>query len=170
MKPTDRAQGQVFLVKKLCRSKSGQRALVVQRLQRAYVISRYIENPMLIGGKKFDTAYVLVTQYRPLNLYVPRWFRALCGTKYSTDLSQLGNMFIHLTNVAVQKRNDSYSKLHGGKWGINQLKLYLEATTASSARKIFQDITSIVVHSLKAVQNVMINDRHYSSATATTLF
>lgn len=102
----------------------------------AYVISLYIDNPLLIGGKKFDLRlYVLVTTYRPLKCYMcvgciaasgvrppytrhqsslfgltPRYklgFCRFCTVKYTPSTSELDNMFVHLTNVAIQKHGVS---------------------------------------------------------------
>lgn len=42
-----------------------------QPTKEAYVISLYISNPLLIGGRKFDLRlYVLVSTYRPLRCYM----------------------------------------------------------------------------------------------------
>ena len=76
-----------------------------------YVISRYIDKPLLIGGKKFDLRmYVLVTSYRPLRAGLHSGgFARFCTEKYSDDVGVLDNMMIHLTNVAVQKGGDEYN-------------------------------------------------------------
>lgn len=89
-------------------------------LKEAYVISRYIENPLLVGGKKFDLRlYVLVTSYRPLKAYqYLHGFARFCNAKYTNDMGDLDNPFIHLTNVAIQKHNDDYNSKHGGKWHV----------------------------------------------------
>ena len=57
----------IFIINKLAQIKkwSTQSRWAQMPLKEAYVISRYIENPLLIGGKKFDLRiYVLVTNYR----------------------------------------------------------------------------------------------------------
>ncbi|OCT86043.1 hypothetical protein XELAEV_18019737mg [Xenopus laevis] len=77
MKPCGKAQGKgIFLINKLSQIKKWSRdsktsSFVSQSSKEAYVISLYIDNPLLIGGKKFDLRlYVLVTTYRPLKCYI----------------------------------------------------------------------------------------------------
>ncbi|XP_067247688.1 polyglutamylase complex subunit TTLL1-like [Chanodichthys erythropterus] len=78
MKPCGKAQGKgIFLINKLSRIKKWSRNSRTSTFvagnsgKEAYVISLYIDNPLLIGGKKFDLRlYVLVTSYRPLKCYM----------------------------------------------------------------------------------------------------
>lgn len=51
--------------------------------------------------------------------------------------------------------------MHGGKWSTENLKLYLASTRGEKCtKKLFDDISWILVHSLKAVSNVMSHDKH----------
>ncbi|KAL4681856.1 hypothetical protein H8959_007333 [Pygathrix nigripes] len=77
MKPCGKAQGKgIFLINKLSQIKKWSRdsktsSFVSQSNKEAYVISLYINNPLLIGGRKFDLRlYVLVSTYRPLRCYI----------------------------------------------------------------------------------------------------
>ena len=99
-----------------------------------YVISKYVDNPMLVGGKKFDLRLygtwfidsVLVTSYRPLKAYVyDEGFARFCNELYSSDIAEMDNMFVHLTNVAIQKFSEKYSFAHGGKWSMKCLRFYI---------------------------------------------
>lgn len=124
MKPTARSQGKgVFIINKLAQIKkwSSNSRWAQMPLREAYVISRYIDNPLLVGGKKFDMRiYVLVTSFRPLRVYMyEHGFARFCNAKYTTELGDLDNPFIHLTNVSIQKHADEYNSKHGGKWSIH---------------------------------------------------
>ncbi|XP_037070706.1 probable tubulin polyglutamylase TTLL1 [Pollicipes pollicipes] len=168
LKPAGKSQGiGIFLVNKLSQIKKWSRdsktpfnpALVKD----TYVISRYIDNPLLIGGKKFDLRiYVLVTSFRPLKVYLFKMgFCRFCTIKYDLNTQELDNMFVHLTNVSVQKRGGEYNNIHGGKWSMENLRLFLEGTRGRQVTdKLFNDITWLLVHSLKAITPVMVSDRH----------
>jgi tubulin polyglutamylase TTLL1 len=128
-----------------------------------YVISRYIDNPLLIGGKKFDLRiYVLVTSYRPIKAYLyDQGFGRFCNELYTSDVAEMDNMFVHLTNVAIQKYSEKYSDKHGGKWSVKCIRFYMEMVFgAEKANRCFEDINNIIIMSLKSVQGVIINDKH----------
>lgn len=70
-------------------------------------------------------------------------------------------MFVHLTNVAIQKYSEKYSGDHGGKWSTKNLKFYLEMVYGSQrANRCFEDMNNLIIMSLKSVQSVIINDKH----------
>ncbi|OON17264.1 Tubulin-tyrosine ligase family protein [Opisthorchis viverrini] len=172
LKPSGKARGiGIFLINRLSQLKKWSRegrmgmmlGSVPSYVRDSYVISRYIDNPLLIGGKKFDLRlYILVTSFRPLKAYIYKLgFCRFCTVKYNTDVTELDNMFVHLTNVSIQKHGAHYNSLHGGKWTIENFRLWLEGTKGKTVSdKLFDEIHWIVLHSLKAVASVLINDRH----------
>lgn len=129
----------------------------------AYVVQRYISNPYLIGGKKFDLRiYVLVTSFSPLQCWLHRsGFSRFSHSRYSSDPRDIANNFMHLTNVAVQKTAQNYDARSGGKWDIRSLKLYMISQYGREmVDELFWRIQMLVLRSLFAVQQVMINDKH----------
>ena len=46
--------------------------------------------------------HILVTSYKPLKVWVySKGFARFCNEQYTTDIAEMDNMFIHLTNVAI---------------------------------------------------------------------
>lgn len=128
-----------------------------------YVVQRYLSDPLLIGGKKFDLRlYVLVTSYSPLTVYLYRsGFARFSHARFSMDLADLSDAMIHLTNVAVQKHNENYDEKRGGKWDLRALKLHLMMTeNVGKVNQLFNDMQDVIRFSLLSVQKVMIQDKH----------
>ncbi|KAG5481960.1 hypothetical protein LSCM1_05672 [Leishmania martiniquensis] len=129
----------------------------------SYIVSRYISNPLLIGGKKFDLRlYVLVTSYKPLVAYLHEdGFARFCATRYAGSSLAQEDLGSHLTNVALQKGDEHYNSSHGGKWSFKNMFLYVQKGYGPYvAEGLVKNIQFLIYHSLKAVEPVMFNDKH----------
>lgn len=74
------------------------------------VVQRYIKNPLLIGGYKFDLRlYVCVPSYKPLTIYLYKEGLARFATE-KFSLENLDNPFRHLTNCSLNKLGPGYSE------------------------------------------------------------
>jgi tubulin polyglutamylase TTLL1 len=104
------------------------------------------------SGKVGQTSLVYTSQ-----VYLSsQAFARFTNVRYTRELAELDNQFVHLTNVAVQKEGCSaYNSIHGNKWPLQDLRLHLEATRGhASVAHLFDQIQALVVHTLKAVQPV----------------
>lgn len=130
IKPRSSSRGRgIKLLKRLSdveRKKSGPRECIVQR---------YIKDPLLINGFKFDLrVYVLVTCFDPLRIYVAKEGLARFATEpYSSDAAHMKQRRCHLTNVSVNKKSkkfvaneDAKKDGEGSKWTLSALSRYLE--------------------------------------------
>ncbi|XP_013886987.1 putative tubulin polyglutamylase TTLL9 [Austrofundulus limnaeus] len=168
MKPVGKSQGKgIFLFRKLkdimdwkkdsSRTEEQTDAMHVEN----YVAQRYIENPYLINGRKFDLrVYVLVTSFVPLKAWLYRdGFARVSGTRFS--LSTIKDKYMHLTNVSVQKTAPDYNPEKGCKWQLQQLRRYLTAKHGREmVETLFKEMDNLFVRSLQSVQKAIINDKH----------
>ncbi|XP_029316248.1 tubulin polyglutamylase TTLL5 isoform X2 [Cottoperca gobio] len=99
------------------------------------LVSRYINNPLLIDEFKFDVRlYVLVTSYDPVLIYVYEEGLARFATvKYDRTSKNIKNTFMHLTNYSVNKKSSDYVSCddpevedYGNKWSMSALLRYLK--------------------------------------------
>lgn len=72
---------------------------------------------------------------------------SLC--EWNKTAEQLQNLKDWLNSLTLQ---DDYNHIHGGKWTVSNLRLYLESTRGKEVtNKLFDEIHWIIVQSLKAV-------------------
>ncbi|XP_058254857.1 tubulin polyglutamylase TTLL5 [Hemibagrus wyckioides] len=99
------------------------------------LVSRYINNPLLIDDFKFDVRlYVLVTSYDPLIIYVyEEGLTRFATVKYDHAVKNIKNQFMHLTNYSVNKKSSDYVSCddpeiedYGNKWSMSAMLRYLK--------------------------------------------
>lgn len=105
-------------------------------------------------ANKFDLRiYVLVTSYSPLTVYLYRdGFARFTHHRYSTNIEDITNSYVHLTNVAVQKTSLNYDEKLGGKWDLRSLKTYLMSRYGQE--EVSESFTKIQELILKSLQSV----------------
>ncbi len=116
-----------------------------------FVAQRYVQQPYLINGTKFDLrVYCCVTSFDPLRVYVYEEGLVRFATQpYSVSANQQGNRFAHLTNYSVNKKADGFGKntsaaqdATGSKWSLSALFRHLgeAGVDAAAVRASIHDL------------------------------
>ena len=124
----------------------------------AMVICRYLTNPLLVDGFKFDLRlYVAVTSFDPLRIYLYEEGLARFATaKFDMSKAKLDNLFVHLTNYSVNKKSDNYVSSpdvsiedYGNKWSLSALLQHLQSTGVDT-RTLMARIEDLIVKTIIA--------------------
>ncbi|KAI8815333.1 tubulin-tyrosine ligase family-domain-containing protein [Cladochytrium replicatum] len=121
------------------------------------VVQSYISRPLLIDGFKFDLrVYVLVTSVDPLRVFVYNDGLARLATEpYRPPTeSNVDNVFIHLTNYAINKRSENFDRQTGEKSGskrtIGAVKRHLEAL-GHDVETVWTNVCDVIMKTLLTV-------------------
>jgi hypothetical protein len=124
------------------------------------VVSRYIDNPLILFGHKFDLRiYVVVTSFDPLRIYVYReGLVRFASEKYSNDVFQdEKSKFSHLTNYSINKNNENYVQNEnandddsGFKWSLSALQSHFEAE-GIDCKLMWSKLYDIIIKSIMSI-------------------
>ncbi|XP_073979085.1 tubulin polyglutamylase ttll-4-like isoform X2 [Rhodnius prolixus] len=125
------------------------------------IVQRYISNPYLINGNKFDLRlYVLVTSFNPLRVYLyDNGLVRFASVKYSEENATLTNRYMHLTNYSINKLSNNYAQnedaeaCEGHKWTIRSLWTYLEESVDIPA--LWQSLIELVIKTMISGESVI---------------
>ena len=124
------------------------------------IVSKYIENPLLINGLKSDLRlYVLVTSYDPLVIYLyEEGLVRFAAVKYENTGSNLWNPCMHLCNYSINKYHSDYTTSdnvedddRGHKWSLSALLKHLRSNDINTAN-LMKSIEDIIIKSIISVE------------------
>ncbi|XP_063063719.1 protein polyglycylase TTLL10 isoform X2 [Engraulis encrasicolus] len=134
-KPTYLNQGRgIFLLRsledmvafrlRLQRSADKQSGKLPFRLPQARIVQKYVQNPLLLNGRKFDVrSYLLIASTCPYMVFFRHGYVRLTCDLYDPDTD---NLSAHLTNQYMQKKNPLYRVLKEDTvWSIQRFNDYI---------------------------------------------
>lgn len=128
-------------------------------LNEQLVISKYIDNPLLIHGLKFDLRlYVLVTNFDPLKIYVYNEGLVRFASEPYNLKSIKSNVYAHLTNYSINKKSENFvqnqnlsERDFGNKWSLSALQSHLERL-GIDMKAVWARIYDSIIKSLISVE------------------
>ena len=130
------------------------------------VVQEYISNPCLLhNDAKFDLrVYVLITSISPLRLFIyEEGIVRFAANRYSKNIDEIKNQFIHLTNYSVNKNcveyvpSSSTDSQDGHKWTLKTLWRYLKMSDKVNVDQIWQQINDLVVKTVISSESQILN-------------
>ncbi|XP_031443823.1 tubulin polyglutamylase TTLL6 isoform X2 [Phasianus colchicus] len=123
------------------------------------ICQQYISKPFLIDGFKFDMRiYVLVTSCDPLRIFVYKEGLARFATMRYIDPRRrnLGDICMHLTNYAINKRNANFVQddTMGSKRKLSTLNAWMMDNSYNTT-KLWEDIEDIIIKTLISAHPVV---------------
>ena len=151
VKPTAGAMGRgIYLIRKP--------EDIDHKHERDVVIQKYLVNPFLVDGYKFDLrVYALVTCVDPLTVYVyDEGIARFATLKYEAPgRGNLREKTMHLTNYSVNKHSDTFEHAdaedEGTKRTLTALMRDLE-TRGHDVKKLRREISDVVVRTIAPIQ------------------
>lgn len=135
------------------------------------VCQRYIGNPFLIFGRKFDLRlYCVVTSFDPLRIYLfDEGLVRFAAEKYAGPDKNLENIQMHLTNYSVNKTAELNKKSRGKdyesddpldiKWCLSDFKKHLQSKHPDGLnawRRIQQECDDVVIKTFLSIETQVI--------------
>lgn len=134
------------------------------------VAQRYIDNPLLIDGYKFDLRiYVVVLSYDPLKVYInDEGLTRLATERYSSAPETLQSRTMHLTNYSVNKTSPAFvqnrdaaergeeegkadEEMRASKWSLRELREHFDQK-GLDYDLMFDRIKDVIIKGLIAVE------------------
>ena len=129
-------------------------------LDEPMVVAKYIDNPLLVNGHKWDLRlYVVVTSYDPLVIYLyEEGLVRFATVRYDSSGKNLWNPCMHLCNYSINKYHSDYIKCddpdqedQGHKWSLSALLRHLKANNIDTVQ-LMQTIEDVIIKSIISVE------------------
>lgn len=130
-----------------------------------YIAQKYIENPLVVLGRKFDIRqWVLVTDWNPLTV----WFYDECYFRFCAEDFTLEDLSVysHLSNNSIAKHSDHFQNgdvAEGNMWSLERFMKFLEEKFGDRGlweSKVKPAMQRAVVDSLKSAQDMIENRKN----------